>query len=374
MKYRYLGKEKVLSLGPYPLLSLAEARLRRDDAKKQLLDGLDPSEARRQAKLAKLDAAAQTFGAIAGEYIERQKADGRAASTITKSRWFLEDLAAPLADRPISQISAPEVLALLRRIEAKGNLESASRLRSAISRIFRLAIVTGRATADPTLALRGALRTPKVRHQPALTDPVRVAELMRAIEGAEGNRVIKAALKLMALCFPRPGELRHAQWSEIDLQAAIWTIPAERTKMRRAHAIPLSRQALDVFRELQVISGRGKLAFPGTRRSVVPLSENTLNAALRRLGYGSDEMTSHGFRTIASTLLNESGRWSPDAIERALAHQDANAVRRAYARGEFWDERVRMAKWWADYLDVLRLTNGRPGAVEPERTRLAAND
>ena len=166
---------------------------------------------------------------------------------------------------------------------------------------------------------------------------------MRAIDGSEGRREIRAALQIMALCFPRPGELRHAQWSEIDLDAAVWTIPAERTKMRRPHAIPLSPQALKVFRDLHAITGRSKLAFPGVRRTVVPLSENTLNATLRRLGYGADEMTSHGFRTIASTLLNESGKWSPDAIERALAHQDANAVRRAYARGEYWDERIRMA-------------------------------
>jgi integrase len=200
-------------------------------------------------------------------------------ATLVKTRWLLEDLAAPLAGRPIAQITAPEVLALLRTIEAKGNLESAARLRGAIGRIFRYAIVTGRAVADPTAALKGALRPPQVRHQPALTDPARVGELLRAIDGAEGSRVVRAAL----------------------------------------------------------------------------LSENTLNAALRRLGYSADEMTSHGFRTIASTLLNESGQWNPDAIERALAHQDTNAVRRAHARAAYWDERTRMAVWWADYLDRLRL-------------------
>jgi len=373
LKYRYLGREKSLSFGAYPLISLAEARQRRDAAKRQLLDGLDPSEAKRQARFAKLEAEAQTFGAVVRDYIARQEAEGRAASTVIKSKWLLEDLASPLADRPITQVTAPEVLALLRTIEAKGNLESAGRLRAAIGRIFRLAIATGRASADPTSALKGALRTPRVRHQPALTEPARIGELLRAIDEAEGNRVVRAALQIMALCFPRPGELRHARWSEIDLDAAVWTIPAERTKMRRTHAIPLAPQAVSVLRDLHAITSRSPLAFPGMRRNVVPMSENTLNAALRRLGFGADEMTSHGFRTIASTLLNESGQWSPDAIERALAHQDSNAVRRAYARGEYWDERVRMAKWWADHLDELRLMKPLKRAEERDQPK-AKND
>lgn len=354
LKYRFLGKEKQLALGGYPMVSLAEARERRDAAKKQLSAGLDPSDTKRQAKHVAKAEAAQTFGIVAKEYIARQKAEGRAAATITKLEWLLQDLAAPLAGRPIAKITAPEALSLLKRIEAKGTLESANRLRSAIGRVFRFAIVTGRASNDPTAPLKGALLAPQVRHHSAITDPDRVGELMRAIDGAEGSRVIRAALRIIALCFPRPGELRHAAWSEIDLDAAVWTIPAERTKMRRVHRIPLAPQAVAILRELHVITGRGTLVFPGVRRSVVPLSENTLNAALRRLGYEADEMTSHGFRTIASTLLNESGQWSPDAIERALAHQDSNAVRRAYARGEYWDERVRMAKWWADHLDALR--------------------
>ena len=354
LKYRFLGKEKQLALGGYPTVSLAEAREGREAAKKQLSAGLDPSETKRQAKHVARTEAAQTFGLVAKEYIDLQRADGRAAVTITKLEWLLDDLAAPLAGRPITQITAPEALSLLKRIEAKGTLESAHRLRSALGRVFRFAIVTGRASNDPTAPLKGALIAPRVRHHSAITDPERVGELMRAIDGAEGSRVVRAALQIMALCFPRPGELRHAAWSEIDLDAAVWTLPAERTKMRRVHRIPLPPQAVAILRELHVISGRGPLAFPGVRRSVVPLSENTMNAALRRLGYEADDMTSHGFRTIASTLLNESGQWSSDAIERALAHQDSNAVRRPYARGEYWDERVRMAKWWADHLDALR--------------------
>lgn len=358
LKYRFLGTEKLLSFGAYPLVSLAEARELRDNAKKLLNSDVDPSEAKKAGKREAKMAAAQTFGVVAKEYLAQQALEARTTSTMTKNRWLLEDLASPLHSRPIAQITAPEVLDVLRRIEAKGTHESAQRLRSAMSRVFRFGIATGRATVDPTAALTGALVTHRVRHHPAITDPVAVGQLLRAIDAIDGSRVVKAALQIMALCFPRPGELRHAEWPEIDLDEAIWSIPAERAKMRRAHKIALSPQAVAILRDLQVITGRGRLVFPGVRSNARPLSENTLNAALRRLGYGVEEMTSHGFRTIASTLLNESGEWSPDAIERALAHQDANAVRRAYARGEYWDERVRMAKWWGDYLDQLRKAAG----------------
>ena len=356
LKYRFLGTEKLLSLGAYPVVSLAEARELRDNAKKLLITDTDPSEAKKAGKREAKLAAAQTFGVVAREYLEQQKLESRAASTMTKNRWLLEDLASSLNNRPIAQISPPEVLEVLRRVEAKGTHESAQRLRSAMGRVFRFAIATGRATNDPTAVLTGALVVHRVRHHPAITDPAAVGQLLRAIDGVDGSRVVKSALQIMALCFPRPGELRHAEWPEVDLDKAIWSVPKERTKMRRPHAIALSPQAVAIFRNLQVITGRGRLVFPGVRSNARPLSENTLNAALRRLGYGVDEMTAHGFRTIASTLLNESGEWSPDAIERALAHQDANAVRRAYARGEYWDERVRMATWWGDHLDRLRAT------------------
>ena len=356
LKYRFLGTEKLLSFGAYPVVSLAEAREFRDNAKKLLTADIDPSEAKKARKREAKIAAAQTFGVVAQEYLTQQELEARTASTMTKNRWLLEDLASPLNSRPIAQITPPEVLDVLRRIEAKGTHESAQRLRSAMGRVFRFGIATGRATSDPTAALAGALVTHRVRHHPAITDPIAVGQLLRAIDGIDGSRVVSAALQIMALCFPRPGELRHAEWSEIDLNKAIWSIPAERTKMRRAHVIALAPQAVTILRDLRVITDRGRLVFPGVRSNSRPLSENTLNAALRRLGYGIDEMTAHGFRTIASTLLNESGEWSPDAIERALAHQDANAIRRAYSRGEYWDERVRMAMWWGDYLDGLRLT------------------
>jgi integrase len=354
LKYRLLGREKLLSLGPYPTVSLADARTQRDAAKKLLLDGLDPNNEKRAERRRQENAEADTFGLIAEEFIHRETKAGKAAATTAKARWLLLDLAAKLKDRPISQITAPEVLQVLRIIEGRGNRESATRCRSAISRVFRYAIVTSRATVDPTQALRGALLPPQVTHHAALTRPEQVGGLLLSIHSLENAPIIQRALSLLALCFPRPGELRHAQWAEIDLDKATWSISARVAKMRRAHLIPLSRQAVELFRELHTLTGHRKLVFPGYRTPNRPISDNSLTAALRRLGYSGDEMCAHGFRTTASTLLNESGRWNPDAIERALAHTDANSVRKAYARGTYWDERVKMSQWWADHLDELR--------------------
>jgi integrase len=259
-----------------------------------------------------------------------------------------------LGKRPIAEISPPEVLALLQGIENRGNLETAKRLRGTVGAIFRYAIATARATNDPTLALRGAISAPRVKHRAAITDPVAFGALLRAIDGFQGQRSTVAALKLLPLVFTRPGELRMAEWAEFDLENAVWTVPAARTKMRREHRVPLARQALGILEWLRPLTGEGRLVFPGTRTATRPISENTLNAALRRLGYSQDEVTSHGFRATASTLLNESGRFSADTIERALAHQDPGPVRRAYARGLFWQERVEMAQWWADQLDAWK--------------------
>jgi integrase len=348
------GPQKMFGLGAYPDISLRDARNKAHDIKQKLKAGNDPVDSKRQAKLADAILKAQTFGTIAEEYLAKQEAEGRADATVTKNRWLLEDLASGLKDRPIREITAPEILTVLQRVEARGARERAARLRSAIGRVFRYAVATARADADPTWALRGALTAPRVRHRPAVTTPEGAGQLMRTIEGMEGSLVVSAGLKIMALCFPRPGELRHAEWAEIDLEAATWTIPAERTKMRRPHVIPLPPQAVAIFRELHKATGHRRLAFPGMRNPNIPLSENTFNAALRRLGYSDTEMTAHGFRATASTLLNESGRWSPEVIERALAHSDTNKVRRAYARGAHWDERVKMAAWWADYLDELK--------------------
>jgi integrase len=355
LKYRFSGKEKLLSFGPYPLVSLAEAREQRDRAKKLLLAGVDPSTQRKTERASAERSALETFGVLANEFIAREGKNGRAAHTIAKLRWLLLDLAAPLENRPIRQVTPADILDVLRRIEARGLRESTRRCRATISRVFRYAITTDRATLDPTTAVKGeALLIHRARHHAALTKPKAVGELMRAIDGLEGSFVVRSALKLLAICYPRPGELRYAAWAEIDFEMATWTIPAHRMKMKKEHIIPLPVQAVTLFREVEGVTGGGHLLFPGIRTSNRPLSENTLNVALRRLGYTTDEMTTHGFRTTASTLLNESGLWHPDAIERSLAHVDRNSVRKAYARGSYWDERVRMAQWWADYLDDLR--------------------
>jgi integrase len=220
--------------------------------------------------------------------------------------------------------------------------------------VFRYAIATARAENDPTFALRGALTTPKVKPRAAVTDPKAVGALLRSIWGYDGQPATNAALQLMAYLFPRPGELRLSEWPEFDLKAGVWSIPAQRMKMRRPHKVPLPPQAIAILKQLREITGHGKLVFPSVRSLQRPISDNTLNAALRRLGYSQDEATAHGFRATASTLLNESGLWHADAIERQLAHEDEDAVRRAYARAEFWDERVRIMRWWADNLDALR--------------------
>ncbi len=359
-KYRLDGKEKLLSLGQYPVVTLAEARDRRTEAKRQLERGDDPIAEKRQEEINRALARAQTFGLIAQDFLDKLRKDGRTEQTVRKTAWILEDLAAPLSHRPITNITAPEVLQVLRKIEAHGHHETAHRARSTISRVFRYAIATGRAVFDPVPALRGALVMHRTKHRSAITDPKEFGRLLRAIDSLERSPVVKPALQLLALCFPRPGELRHARWTEIDLEKAIWSIPAERMKMRRPHTIPLAPQAVRILTDLRELTGDRPYIFPGIRTWRRPLSDNTFNAALRSLGFPGDEASAHGFRTTASTLLNESGYWHPDAIERALAHQEANAVRRAYARGEFWDERVRMAAWWADYVDAMRQNQPAP--------------
>lgn len=362
LAYRFSGRQRELTIGPYPEFGLAEARAERDKAKRLLAAGIDPATQKQLTKLAKASSDACTFAVIAGELLDKKRREGRAASTLLKLEWLFGLANAEFGDRPVADTTAPEVLAALKKVEKRGRLETAKRLRAVVGEVFRYAIATGRATTDPTFALRGALTAPVVKHRAAVTNAADLGALLRAIDGFQGQPTTTAALKLMAYLFPRPGELRMAEWSEFDLDGAVWTIPAERTKMRRLHRVPLPRQALAILHELKAITGYGALVFPGygmsggTGRKVAPkpISENTLNGALRRMGYGPDDMTAHGFRAAASTLLNESGKWSADAVERALAHQETDPVRRAYARGEHWKERVDMAQWWADQLDAWR--------------------
>lgn len=353
LKYRYLGKDKRIALGSYPEVGLAEARHKREDARRKLGDGIDPLAERKQEKLIAAFNAANSFGDLAKEYIDKMVREGRAETTTTKANWLLEQLA-PICSRPVAELKPVEVLEALKRIEAKGKYETARRCRSFASRVFRYAVATGRAETDPTSVLRGALVTPKTTHHAAILDRSAVGELLRSIDAYSGHLVTRIAMQVAPHVMARPGELRQADWQEFDLAKAVWTIPPERMKMRRPHAIPLSRQVVALLKQLDELTGPDGFVFPAFHTSRRPLSENTVNQAFRRMGYGVGEVTAHGLRTTASTLLNESGKWSPDAIERSLAHADGDAVRGTYNRGLYWEERVAMHQWWSDHLDQLR--------------------
>lgn len=352
-KYRYVGKEQQLSIGTYPDVSLKVARQRRDEARKMVAEGGNPSAEKKRAAVLAAMSVGNTFNVVAEEYIKKRRREGMADATVAKCRWHLSRLE-KLQERPIAEIEAFELLAVLRKLENRGNLEAARQVRSFASRVFRYGVATTRCKHDVAADLIGALAAPNIKHHAAIVDPLAVGALLRAIEGFQGQPSTHFALRLAPHVFVRPGELRHAEWIEFNLDAAIWVISAARTKMRKTHHVPLSRQALRILKEAHAISGAGKLVFPGLRGASRPLSENTFNAALRRLGYDSDEMTAHGFRAMASTLLNQSGKWRPDVVERALAHGERDKIRAAYNRAEYWDERVRMAQWWSDYLDTLR--------------------
>jgi integrase len=357
LKYRIAGREKLLAMGGYPEVGLGEARRRREAARAMLAEGKDPSREKKREKLRSLNEAENSFAVIAAEFCDKRKRDGGKAwapATAQRSEYLLSLLKPSIGHIAIADIEPIDILSAVRKIEKKGNLESARRTLQLASAVFRYAVATARLRSDPTRDLRGALTAPTVTHYGAITDPKRVGQLLRVIDGYEGLGWTKQALQIAPHVFVRPGELRHAEWSEIDLEAAVWTIPATKTKMRKAHQVPLSRQVVALFEEMRTLSGPSGYIFPSLRSRARPMSENTINAGLRRLGYASDEMTAHGFRAMASTLLNESGKWHPDAIERALAHGDSDKVRAAYHRGAHWNERVEMAQWWSDHLDGLR--------------------
>lgn len=357
LKYRIDGREKLLALGAYPEIGLSDARKRREEARALIAHGKDPSREKQRDKARSRIQATDTFTAISNEYCAKRRRDGEkgwSPATATRSEYLLSLLTSSIGRMPIADIEPADVLAAVRKIEAKGNLESARRTLQLASMVFRYAVATARLRSDPTRDLRGALTAPTVTHYGAITDAKGVGELLRAIDGYEGQGLTKLALQFAPHVFVRPGELRHAEWEEFDLDAGVWNIPAGKMKMGKAHHVPLSKQALAILKQLHAATGPSGYAFPSIRSRTRPMSENTLNAALRRLGYTSEEMTAHGFRAMASTLLNESGKWNPDAIERALAHADGDKVRAAYHRGAHWQERVEMAQWWSDYLDQLR--------------------
>lgn len=358
-KYRFGGKEKRLSLGVYPDVSLKAAREKRDTARQQLAAGIDPGQARRAEKLAQ--AGAESFEAIAREWHAKFSPSWVASHGDRILKRLEKDLFPWIGKRPIAEIKAPELLAVLRRIESRGALETAHRAMQNCGQVFRYAVATGRAERDPTGDLRGALPAPKEKHHASIIEPKRIGELLRAIDAYEGFFATKCALRLAPLVFVRPGELRKAQWREFDLDKAEWRIPAERMKMREQHIVPLSRQAVAILRELEPLTNKAIpskpdapcYVFPGGRSRERPMSENAILAALRRMGYAKDEMTGHGFRSMASTLLHEQG-WNHQVIERQLAHAERNAVSAAYNFAEHLPERRKMMQAWADYLDGLK--------------------
>ncbi len=356
LKYRVGGREKLLALGTYPEVSLSQARQRRDEARGLVADGVDPSATRRVERDRARLAGDTTFERVALQWLDGQR-HRLSDSTFQKHEWMLRDLLLPwLGSRPIAEIEAPELLATLRRTESRGKYESTHRAKQLAGRVFSYAIEHGLATRNPAADLgRDALRAAKVTHRAAITDPARVADLLRKIHGYSGQPATCAALKLAPLLFVRPGELRAAEWREFDLDSEHpeWRVPAARTKMRAEHLVPLPAQAVAILRDLQPLTGHGRYVFPSVRTGARPLSENTINAALRSLGFDKHTMTGHGFRAMASTRLNEMG-WAPDVIERQLAHAERNKVRAAYNRAQHIGQRRKMMQAWADYLDGIR--------------------
>lgn len=351
LKYRIDGKEKKLSLGAYPDVSLAEARQKRDHARTLLASGVDPGDTKKAQKAAGVEET-ETFEVIAREW-HSKFAPSWATSHAVKILRRLELYVFPwLGTRPIKSITAPELLSVLRRIEAKGTLETAHRTQQNCSQVFRYAVATGRAERDPSGDLRGAIPPANNKHMATITDPKEIAGLLRAIDDYRGSIVTRCALRLAPLVFVRPGELRQAEWREINFETAEWRIPAEKMKASVLHIVPLSRQALAILSEIYPLTGHARYVFPSPRTDERPMSNNAVLAALRRMGYAKEEMSGHGFRSMASTLLNEQG-WNRDAIERQLAHAERNSVRAAYNYAEFMPERRKMMQAWADYLDHL---------------------
>ena len=348
--YRVHGKRKTLSFGVYPDVSLKAARVRRDDAREMVSAGIDPSAKRKAEK----QAPENTFEAVAREWFEKFKARWAESHAEKIIRRLERDVFPWVGARAIESIKPQEILALLRRIEARDAVETAHRTMQNCSQVFRYAVATGRAEADVTRDLRGALTPWKSEHYASITEPAEVGALLRAIDGFTGTFPVHCALKLLPLVFTRPGELRRAEWSEFDLDGAVWNIPAERMKLRLPHVVPLSKQATAILRDLHSVTGRGRFVFPGTRSAEKPLSDMTVNAGLRRLGFDKSAMTAHGFRATARTILDEHLGFRPDFIEHQLAHSVRDPNGRAYNRTAHLTERRKMMQTWADYLDQLR--------------------
>jgi integrase len=353
LAYRYGGKQKTLSFGVYPAIGLGDARAHREEAKAKLRQGIDPGMVIKAERVAERQAIANTFGALADQWEQKKMIDeGKSKSTLVRTRWLLGILKDGIGDQPLNEIEAPELLDVLRKVEAQGKHEAVKRLRSTASTIFRFGIACGACKRDPAADLRGALTTAKSTPHAAITDPAGVGKLLRAIDAYE-KPLLRLALKLLALTFVRPGNVAAAEWREFDIDAGAWSIPAEKMKKREPFRAPLSRQAIAVLAELRKISGTSKYLFPSFRTGKRPMFTNLLNVALRDIGYAADEMQAHGFRSAASTILNEHSEFSPDVIELSLAHRLVG-VRAIYNRSEYWTKRCELMQWYADHLDKLR--------------------
>ena len=352
LRYRMDGKEKTLSLGVYPDVSLKDARARRDAARKLLADGVDPSEQRKDDKAERLLQATNSFEAVTREWCEKKSSSWVPAYAERLLRRFERDIFPSIGKKPIAEIKPPLLLATIRKIEARGAIETAHRAMQDCGQVFRYAIATGRAERDIAADLRGSLEPVQVTHYAAVTDPLKVAELLRTLDGYQGSMVVKSALRLAPLLFVRPGELRTAQWADIDLDGGEWRYFITKTKTE--HLVPLCRQAVEVLRELYELTGQGRYVFPGHRSVSVPMSNNAVLAAMRRMGITGDEMTGHGFRAMARTILDEELVVRPDFIEHQLAHAVRDANGRAYNRTSHLPARKEMMQAWADYLDKLK--------------------
>ncbi|MRR16236.1 MAG: DUF4102 domain-containing protein [Deltaproteobacteria bacterium] len=352
-KYRFDGKEKLLSLGTYPEISLADARQRRDESRKQVAKGIDPGAIRKSQKQAETEEK-DTFEVIAREWHDRFRSTWSGGHAATIMDRMERDLFPWIGKRPIAEIKAPELLAAMRRVESRGALETAHRIRTIGGQVFRYAVSTGRAERDPSVDLKGALPQPQEKHRAAITEPVEVGKLLRSIDDYSGSLVVKCALKIAPLVFVRPGELRHMEWTELDFENAQWNIPAGKMKMKEPHLVPLSKQAIEILKEIQGLTGTSRYVFPSGRSFDRALSNNAILAALRRMGYDKDEMSGHGFRAMARTILDEILQVRPDYIEHQLAHAVRDPNGRAYNRTAHLTERRKMMQQWADYLDGLK--------------------
>lgn len=353
LDYRFEGKRKTLAIGTYPDVPLKLARERKCDARNRIAAGVDPSELRKSHKRARQEASTNSFESVAREWLVKFSSKWTVGHKERLTRRFEKDVFPWIGNNPINEIAAPDILKVVRRIESRGALDTAHRALQNCGQVFRYAVATGRASQDPSSALKGALPPVRQTHHASITDPKEIGGLLRAIDDYQGHFITKCALRFIPYCFVRPTELRHAEWQEIDLDSSEWRIPPEKMKMRQTHIVPLSSQAVEILKELQLLTGNGKYIFPSVRSSKRPMSENTINAALRRMGFCKEEMTGHGFRSMASTTLNEQG-WNHDAIERQLAHGERNNVRAAYNYAEYLPKRRKMMQSWADYLDGLK--------------------